>query len=312
MEIVAGIDCGKDFLDGGLFPEGDGIRVTNDAAGFVLLSAWATRHGVRRIGMEASGGYERLVRRHLLAVGFGVWVFDPARVRHLAKAKGRRAKNDSIDARVIAEFTATFPAAATVGGDVAREELAGLLKARGLMVEKQADLRHAATLAPAVASTALIAAAEHLAHRVAELDGEIERRVAADCGLARTVADLRSAPGIGSVSAVTLAAMLPELGHTSGARIAALVGVAPFDDDSGRHRGQRRIAGGRADVRRVLYMATLVAATRAKGVIADFYQRLRAAGKAPKVALVACMRKLLVRLNAMLATGQHWSATSPS
>lgn len=307
-EIVIGIDCGKCSLDAAVFPGPGHIRVTNDQAGFRALLAWVAEHGGVRVGLEASGGYERAARNCLMAAGMAVRVFDPARVRHFAKAKGRRVKTDPIDAGVIAEFTATFPDAAAVGVDAAREELAGLIGARNVLVEKRADLLKAASLAPAAGGTVLMQAAEQMAGGIAELAARIDREVAKNADLAARVEALQSAPGVGPVTARSLVARLPELGHVSAAAIAALVGVAPFDDDSGQHHGHRHIAGGRADVRKALYMATL-SATRTKGVIGAFYQRLRASGKKPKVALVACMRKFVVRLNAMLATGDTWQET---
>lgn len=311
MDIVGGIDCGKGFLDVALYPEREGgrLRVENTSAGFLSLTVWLKEQGVRRVGIEASGGYERLVRNHLSAAGLTVPVFDPGRVRHFAKARGQRAKSDLIDAAMIAEFTAAFPDDRAVGISVSGQALAGLVNARRLLVEKRGDVVRAATLAVDGAKEALLDAAGQLARVIAELTRQIDRRVAEDAALARKAKVLRSAPGIGAIAAPTLVARLPELGHVSGREIAALVGVAPFDNDSGQHRGQRHIAGGRADVREVLYMATLAAATRAKGVIADFYRRLRDEGKAPKVALIACLRKLLVRLNAMLAKGETWQET---
>lgn len=308
IEIVIGIDCSKCSLDAAVFPGPGHLRVTNDQTGFKALLAWVAEHRGVRVGLEASGGYERAVRNFLMAAGMVVRVFDPARVRHFAKAKGRRVKTDPIDAGMIAEFTATFADAAAVGIDPAREELAGLIGARTLLVEKRADLLKAASLVPGAGGTALMQAVAQMAEVIAELTARIDRDVAENTDLAAKVEALQSAPGIGHITARSLVARLPELGQVSAAAIAALVGVAPFDDDSGQHHGHRHIAGGRADVRKALYMATL-SATRTKGVIGAFYRRLRASGKKPKVALVACMRKFIVRLNAMLATGNKWQET---
>lgn len=242
------------------------------------------------------------------AVGLSVHVFDPTRVRYFAKAKGQRAKNDTIDAALIAEFTASQAAPATTPPDPAREELAGLVKARRLLVDKRVDLRHASTGAPTIAQAVLEEAVEGLTAAIAALEAEIHSRVKAQPELADRVAALQTAPGVGPVVATTLAILLPELGKTTGERISALVGVAPFDYDSGQSRGQRHIAGGRAAVRHALYIAAEVAATQSKGVIADFCFQLKWRGKPSKVALTACMRKLIVRLNTMLAKGQTWEA----
>ncbi|MFP5513063.1 MAG: transposase [Alphaproteobacteria bacterium] len=149
---------------------------------------------------------------------------------------------------------------------------------------------------------------EGLTAAIAALEAEIHSRVKAQPELADRVAALQTAPGVGPVVATTLAILLPELGKTTGERISALVGVAPFDHDSGQSRAQRHIAGGRAAVRHALYIAAEVAATHSKGVIAAYYAQLKGRGKPSKVALTACMRKLIVRLNAMLAKGQTWEA----
>jgi len=307
IDVVAGIDCGKLFLDVAVTPGADTVRVANTAAGHAELVAWLASHGVVRVGVEASGGYERPVRDALRAAGLAVGVFDPARVRHYAKALGRRAKNDALDAAVIAAFTAVQePGAFVPATEPAREELAGLVKARRLLVDKRTDLRRARASAPPLAQAALDDAIAALGRTIDELDAGIARRVAAVPALAKTVEALRSAPGVGPVVAVTLVARLPELGRIPKTGIAALVGVAPFDHDSGQARGQRHIAGGRADVRRALYMAAEVAATHCHGSLATYYRRLCGQGKAPKLALTACARKLIVRLNVMLARGATW------
>jgi transposase len=305
IDPIAGIDSGKRYLDIALFPGTDKTRVENTAEGMATLVAWLTARGVRVAGIEASGGVERLARDALLEAGLTVRVFDPGRVRHYAKAKGRRAKSDPIDAALIAEFTAAFPDAPAATRDPAREELAGLVRARRLGVAKRTDLVKGLASAPVAAKSPLEEAVARLAAAEDALEAAIAGRVAADERMAGVAAALATAPGIGPVTAATLAALLPELGHLPGAKIAALVGVAPFDDDRGERHGRRRISGGRGDARRALYMAAL-GATRSKGVLGEFYRRLVGRGKPPKVALAACMRKLVVRLNAMLAAGAPW------
>lgn len=305
---AAGIDCGQGFLDVGVFPGSDELRVANTSDGHHVLARWLADRAIRVVGVEASGGYERPIRDVLRAEGISVRVFDPTRVRFFARAKGRRAKNDRLNAAVIAEFTATQTAAPALPIDPAREEIAGLIKARRLLVAKRADLSKGVAHAPAAAQPALRRAMDALAGEIGVLDTAIAEAAKAQPPLLETMKSLCTAPGIGPVTAVTLAVLLPELGRLSGEKIAALAGVAPFDHDSGRMRGQRHIAGGRGDVRRALYLATLTAATHAKGVIADFYKALIQRGKPFKVALTACMRKLLVRLNTMLAKGATWEA----
>ncbi|MBC7952545.1 MAG: IS110 family transposase [Rhodospirillaceae bacterium] len=306
---TVGIDCGKQGLDAAIFPSGETIRVENSLDGRRSLREWIVAHGVDRAGMEASGGYERAIRDLLCEAGLTVHVFNPARVRYFAKAKGRLAKNDRLDAAVIAEFTATMSGDwLPVTPDPAREELVGLVHARRRMVDKHADLRKAMRMAPEAAKTAFRHAVDALGAAITELETLIAEKRKANEAVDRTVTTLTSASGIGPVTALTLAVCIPELGHTSNAKIAALLGVAPFDQDSGQHHGLRRIIGGRADARHALYMATLVEATRTPGVIADFYARLVARGKPPKVALTACMRKLIVRLNGIPPA---WAACSP-
>jgi len=308
---VAGIDCGKDFLDIDIFPGAAPLRVANSPEGHQEVVAWIAERKITAAGLEASGGYERPIRDALRTAGVSVQIFDPARVRFFAKAKGRRAKNDSLDAAVIAEFTASQTTVPTLPDDPAREELAGLIKARRLLVDKRADLNKSIAHAPVAAQEALNRAVEYLAREVDALDTAICQVAKAQPVLSQTIQALQTAPGVGPVTAATLAALLPELGRTSGRKIAALVGVAPFDHDSGKMRGQRHIAGGRADVRRALYLAALSAATNTKGVIADFYNSLIERKKPSKLALTACARKLVVRLNAMLAKGATWE-TNPA
>ncbi|SMF36763.1 transposase [Azospirillum oryzae] len=305
---VAGIDCGKDFLDIDIFPGVAPLRVVNSPQGHQEVVAWFTERNVTVAGLEASGGYERPIRDALRTAGVSVRVFDPARVRFFAKAKGRRAKNDSLDAAVIAEFTASQTSVPSLPDDPVREELAGLIKARRLLVDKRADLHKSIAHAPVAAQEALSRAVEYLAREVDALDAAICQAAKAQPVLSQTIQALQTAPGVGPVTAATLAALLPELGRTSGRKIAALVGVAPFDHDSGKMRGHRHIAGGRADVRRALYLAALSAATNTKGAIADFYNSLIQRKKPSKLALTACARKLVVRLNAMLAKGATWEA----
>lgn len=304
---TAGIDCGKSRLDVALFGAEDKFHVVNTAEGHRELITRLSAHGVARIGLEASGGYERGVRNALRDAGLPVTVFDPARVRCFAKAKGLRAKNDRIDAAVIAEFTASPFAPADSLGAPEHEELAGFVRLRRLLSDKRADLKRVAAMIDGEARTILAKALEGLDRAIEAVEVKLQEQTGGQTALGATIERLCSAPGVGWITAVSLAVLLPELGRISGKQIAALAGVAPFDRDSGRWHGQRHIAGGRADVRRVLYMAAQVAATRTSGGIADFYDRLRAKGKPAKVALTACMHKLIVRLNAMIAHGTDWA-----
>jgi transposase len=306
VAYFVGIDVAKAWLDVCRYPDGARQRFSNDAAGWAALIAWLGDLPIIRIGLEASGGYERGVAEQLSIEGFAVRVLDPLRVRLFGRAMGRRAKNDRIDARKIAEFI--------VHGDMPtkapqreRDRLAELLNLREALVDNRTRLisvgEHLRERRFAAAAKRHLA---RLAGDIAALEHAIAGLITGDPHFDRTAKLLMSAKGVGLMLAATLIARLPELGTLSRHKIAALVGVAPFDDDSGESRGIRRIAGGRAHVRRVLYMAAMGAATRHNPVLKAFYKRLRAAGKLPKVALVACMRKLLTILNAMLATGTPW------
>jgi transposase len=298
----AGIDCGKRFLDIAVYPGGEQIRLENEPADHQRLVVWLTERSITRVGLEASGGYERAVRDVLCAAGLEVHILDPARVRHFAKAKGRRAKTDPIDARVIAEFTATLVDTPPVTVEPVREELAKLIRTRRLLVAKRADMAKAIKGLPDAARTAVEAALASLATAIAALEELIDQQTGADGALAKRVEALCSAPG--KTTAVAVAVLLPE--RITGRASAALLGVAPFADDSGDRKGERHIAGGREDVRQLLYMSVLRAATQGQGVLRAFYLRLTGRGKPAKVALTACRRKMIVRLNAMLAAHQTW------
>jgi transposase len=258
--------------------------------------------------MEASGGYERAIRDRLSQAGLAVHICDPARVRYFCKAMGKRAKTDRIDAAAIAAFTASTADTLTpVAINAGREKLASLVRARRLLVDKRADLGRAAERLEGQAKAALTKAVDEMAGIIESLDQAITTSVLEDAALKQTVEGLQSAPGIGQLTAIALSVLVPELGHLSRTQIAALLGLAPHARDSGQHQGQRHIAGGRAEARKALYMATVSATTRVRsGVLRDFYTQLVARGKPPKVALTACMRKLIVRLNAMLAHKESW------
>ena len=306
LAFHVGIDVSKAWLDAYRHPDGARGRFSNDAAGWSALLAWLGEAPIVRIGLEASGGYERPAAEQLMAAGFVLAVLDPLRVHYFARAIGRRAKNDRIDARVIAEFTAHADMPTKLP-ERERDRLAELLTLRTALHENCSRLRnageHLRERGPAAMIKRLLTQAER---HVAALERLIAARLAANPQFDRTAKLLMSAKGVGLVLAATLIARLPELGTLSRRKIAALVGVAPFDDDSGGATGLRRIAGGRAPIRRVLYMAAMGAATRHNPTLKRFYTRLRQHGKLPKVAIVACMRKLLTILNTMLATGTAW------
>lgn len=302
-----GIDTSKAYLDAALLPDKTKHRVSNNAAGWAELAAWLpVDGGVVAIGIEASGGYERDVAEHLRGRGYRVVVLDAQRVRLYARALGKRAKSDAIDAEVIARFVAT------VGSDsltrsAERRRLGELVDYRHGLIEERTRLTNAS------AQVSEPTLKKMTQRRLAQIDRDVERleqRMAALIAetpeLAATAALLDTVKGVGPILIATLLAFLPELGQLTRRQIAALVGVAPYDRDSGTMRGQRHIAGGRERPRQALYMATMSAATLHNSVLKSFYRRLLAKGKLPKVALVACMRKLLTILNAMVAHGTAW------
>lgn len=277
------------------------------AQGRRKLVAWLRKHKVTKAVMEASGGYERDWAKALRHAGIEVRIVDPKRVRHFALSAGRLAKNDPIDAEMIGWFAETFNEAPAQAHDAAREELSALVKARQHLVDLKTRLQsqneHAV---PGLVQKAHERILKSLASEIAKLEVAIAASIKTTPEFAERSEIIESVPGLGEIAAANLVAGLPELGQASDRIVAALVGSAPYDDDSGRRRGERHIKGGRRWVRNALYMPCLGAATLSNPVLKAFYRRLIAKGKEPKVALVACMRKLIVILNTMIARRQKW------
>jgi transposase len=308
---VIGIDVGKEKLDVGVNDE-KRVRVwNNDPAGRAELSDWVEQQKSDLVVVEASGGYETALVSELVARGQAVALVNPTRVRAFARAEGILAKTDKLDARVIARFGATMKPQARARREEEQVELnEKITRRRQLVLMLTAEKNRLHTASPTMR--------EHIASHIVWLQAEIEaleqqisQAIKANPAWTETAKRVDSAPGIGFITAATLVSDLPELGQLNRQQIAALVGVAPFNQDSGKHRGKRRIFGGRSSVRSVLYMATL-SAIRHNPVIKEFYQRLLDKGKLKKVALTACMRKLLVILNTMVKSGQDWNPPSPS
>jgi transposase len=302
--VIAGIDVSKQWLDVALWPKKAELRVTHDEAGYDELAVWLRGHGVSRVGLEASGGYEIAVMDGLEDRSFEVVRLNAQRVRMFAKAMGQLAKNDLVDARVIAEATAVVVKQRPERRRRDLDPLAQHLAARNQLLEWITDctnrlehltektLRRAFEAQKAALKSKLIALDKAIARLVAERE---DWRVLAE--------RLRQVPGVGPVLAHTLIALLPELGTLPRRSIAALVGIAPYDDESGKRSGKRHIRGGRAAIRQVLFMAATTAMTH-NPVVSAFAARL--AGKPRKVIVVACMRKLLVILNAMVRDAADW------
>ena len=303
--VYVGIDVSKTRLDVAVRPSGGLSHVTYDVAGITTVVTQLSQKQPIRIVVEATGGLERPLVRALVAAALPVIVVNPRQVRDFAKATGQLAKTDALDAQVLARFAEVIHPSLRALPDPQTQELAALLARRRQVLAMQRAEQNRLDRAPVRVQNRIEVHLHWLGDELARLDEELDDQIQ-QSPMWRAREDLlQSVPGIGPVMCRTVLAELPELGLLNRKQIAALVGVAPFNRDSGRLRGHRTIWGGRAPVRTALYMATLVA-TRWNPVIRPFYQRLRDAGKAPKVALVAAMRKLLTILNAMLQHGTPW------
>ena len=302
---VAGVDVSMLELEVAVLPHGLHFTVTNDASGWAELVQKLRPVPIAAIGLEPSGGYERGLIRALLAAGFSVRRINPNKLRHFARARGVLAKNDRLDARLIAEYVAITPTRA-MQRDPAAERLAELVTMRRQLCDEHVTVSNqAGHLEDAMLRRMAKRRLTRLEADIALLDKHLAQMVAGDAELSRRYRRLVTMPGVGPTRAYTLLALLPELGALSRKQIAALVGLAPYDFDSGKFKGLRRIYGGRMAVRNVLYMAAL-AAFRFNPALNAFHCRLVAAGKRPKVAIVAVMRKIITILNAMLRDSADW------
>jgi transposase len=305
----AGIDVASDRLDVMLLPDGQCFWVANNTAGWAELVTRLRGLHIAAIGIEASGGYERGVIRALLAEGISVRQINPFKLRQFAKASGVLAKNDRLDARMIALFVATMPTRPAQRNQAA-ERVGEVVTARRQLSDQKVAAENASRLFEDASLRRLYRRrVARLALDIALLDKRLAEMVSADVVLAKRYRLLTSMPGVGPVLAFTLIAFLPELGQMSRKQVAAIVGVAPYDFDSGNLKGIRCIGGGRAPVRRVLYMAALTAC-RFNPALKTFHERLAAAGKKSKVAIVAVMRKIITTLNAMIRDNVAWDVRS--
>jgi transposase len=300
-----GLDVSKGQLDVALRPSEERHTLAHDAAGIDALVVRLRHRQPTLIVLEATGGLERPLVRALVAAALPVIVANPRQVRDFAKATGQLAKTDRLDALVLARFAEAVRPALRPHPDAATEALAALLARRRQLLEMLTAEQNRLSRAPKRVQRRIQAHVTWLTAELARIEGDLDDAIR-QSPIWRAQEDLlQSVPGIGPVMSRTLLADLPELGTLNRKQIAALVGVAPLNRDSGTLRGKRRVWGGRAPVRAALYMATLVA-TKWNPVIRHFYLRLRAAGKAAKLALVACMRKLLTILNAMMKHRTPW------
>ena len=307
---VAGIDVAKDKVDVCIRALSLRQMFPSTAAGRRQLISWLRKHKAIKAVMEASGGYERDWAKALHKADIEVRIVDPKRVRSFARSAGRLAKNDAIDAEMIAWFAETFGEVKGQADDAAREELVQIVRARQALLDLQTSLQNRGEhAAPAVVQKMHGRLLKKIALELAGLEAAIAAMIKATAHFAELAEIIESVPGLGEITAAGLIAAMPELGQVSNQAISALLGVAPYDDDSGKRRGERQIKGGRRKVRNLFYMACLGAATRHNPMLKTFYRRLLAKGKEKKVALVACMRKLIVILNTMIARREKWDAS---
>jgi transposase len=308
--IVVGIDVAKDKVDACIRALALRQRFPSTAQGHRMLVDWLRKHSANKAVLEASGGYERDWTKVLRRAGVEVRIVDPKRVRSFALSAGRQAKNDAIDAEMIAWFAETFSQAPHQTHDAAHEELLSLVKARKGLIDLKTRLQSQNEhVVPGPVQRAHGRLLKTLAAEIAKLELAISAKIKATPNFAERAEIIESVPGLAKTASAALIAGMPELGQVSDEIAAALMGVAPYDDDSGHRRGERHIKGGRRWVRNAIYMPCLGAATQNNPVLKAFYQRLIARGKAPKVALTACMRKLITILNTMIARRQKWDPT---
>jgi transposase len=300
-----GIDISKLTLDFDCLPISATQQFANDAVGIAALVALLQNSGVERIVIEATGGWEMAVVSALAVAKLPVVVVNPKQVRDFAKAMGHFAKTDKLDAKVLALFGERMKPALRALPDKAQRTLADLLGRRNQLVDMRAQEKTRLATVPAVAQKNVEQHIAWLDKCIAKLEADLRDRLKKSPVWCHKATLLESVPGVGDVTTFSLLADLPELGTLNRQKISALVGLAPFPDDSGKRKGKRYIRGGRAQVRCALYMATLSAIVHNPPIKA-MYERLKKAGKPFKLAMTACMRKLLTILNAMLKNDQTW------
>lgn len=309
--LVAGVDVSKDRLDVHLWPIGTDASFDNTIAGIDKLTQRLSKHTPRLIVIEATGRYERRAALTLMEAGFEVAVVNPRQPRDFARATGQLAKTDRIDARVLAQFGAVIgPRVSEKPSDhrLILDELVARRRQLVQMITAENQRLDQALHKPL--AQAIRRMLKTLEKQLDQIEKQILELIDRDDDWRNRFELLKSVPGVGDTTAATLIAELPELGGLNRQQIAALVGVAPMNKDSGQQRGQRHITGGRASVRKVLYMATLTARSY-NPTIKAFAQRLKAAGKPFKVIMTACMRKLLTMLNSMIRSNTPWNPQHP-
>ena len=309
-EAYVGIDVGKTWLDVARWGEEDVWRVANDDEGVAQVVERVAGWTTRLIAVEASGGYEQLWVQSLLPKSQPVAVVNPTRVRALSKATGKLAKTDEIDARLIAEYAFKIQPEVLAPKAAAEIRLNGLITRREQLVEMRAAEQNRLGTVTNSLQVDIREHIEWLSTRIQEFEGQIQAAIDSLPEWQSQAKCLDSIPGVGFITAATVMSEMPELGQLDRQKIAALAGLAPFNQDSGQKRGKRRIFGGRKGVRRVLYMACL-SAIRFNPIIRAMFERLTKKGKLFKVAITACMRKLLTIMNAMIRDHVDWRSPVP-
>jgi len=306
-----GIDVSKDRLNVAFRPGGEHLQVGNDPRGMARLVRMLERSQPQLVVLEANGGYEAALFERLSTKQLPVALLNPRHVRHFARASGRLAKTDAIDAKVLAHFAEVMKPEPRRMADAETRKFRVLVARRYQLIQMMTAELHRQSHSLAALREGFVATNRCFKKQIASIDKQLAALIQETPALREKAELLRTTPGIGVVASATLLARLPELGTLDRKKIAALVGVAPFNRDSGKFKGKRAIWGGRSDVRGVLYMSALVAVRR-NPPLRDFYRRLREAGKTPKMALTACMRKLIVILNALVKHRTPWALAASS
>jgi len=310
-EIYVGIDVGKTWLDVARWGSEEVWRVSNEEAGVAAVIQRLGEWGPTLIVVEASGGYEQMVVQTMLLKGLPVAVVNPTRVRALSKATGKLAKTDQIDARLIAEYGCKIQPEALEPKEANEIRLNALITRREQWVEMRASEQNRLGTVTNSLQADIREHIEWLSTRIEGLETQIQELIDSLPGWQTLAQHLDSIPGVGLITAVTVISEMPELGQLDRQKIASLAGLAPFNRDSGQRRGQRRIFGGRKGIRRVLYMAAL-SASKCNPVIRSMFERLMKSGKKFKVAITACMRKLLTIMNALARDQLDWRSPEPA
>ena len=306
VEVFVGIDVCKSTLDVRLEPLGQSLQLANDDPGIEALCARLVELAPTLIVMEATGGLEVHAASELAARALCVAVVNPRQVRDFAKASGQLAKTDRIDSQVLCAFARAIRPAARPMKDALTRQLDDLVTRRRQLVDMRVQERLRLQGASAVQAKSLKMHIAWLDKRIAHIEGDLDKRLRSSAAWRVKDDVLLSIPGVGHITSRSVLSRCPEIGQLNRRQIAKLVGIAPLNHDSGKYRGERHIWGGRADVRSVLYMAT-VSAIRCNPVIKGFAEKLKRAGKAPKVVIVACMRRLLTIMNTMIKNNTPWS-----